>query len=313
MDPNQEIEDFEVIADEETDDSISVDDFIRELEAKEKDLHITAETTIIEIAEGFEDGELPEFLHQEFKAEQPKTKMIEPIGVDSTDTHKAKSTAKFEREISQLKNRIKELEAQRDEMLKDSNRRAKDYENFKTRTERERGDTFSNQVGNLATKMLPALDNLNRALDFALELPEEKGGEFRQFFDGIVLVNQQVNDIFAGMGIQPIAAVGKIFDPNLHEAVATEETDEFPPSTICAELRRGYRIGERVIRHSMVKVAKSTQEDDNDPVPEPEPENKAYDLETLEALAELDGDTDFDQPAVEVETNSSASEGTDAD
>jgi molecular chaperone GrpE len=121
--------------------------------------------------------------------------------------------------------------------------------------ERERRETFQSQLGNLATQMLPALDNLNRAVDFAMDMPDEQRVEIRQFFDGIALVNQQVNEVLAGMGVQPIPTVGEEFDPNLHEAVATEETEEFEPNSISAELLRGYRIGDRVIRHSMVRVA----------------------------------------------------------
>ena len=81
-----------------------------------------------------------------------------------------------------------------------------------------------------------------------------KRDEFKQFFDGIALVNQQINEVLSGMGVQPITTVGETFDPNFHEAVATEENTDLPPNTISAELLRGYRIGNMVIRHSMVKV-----------------------------------------------------------
>jgi hypothetical protein len=84
--------------------------------------------------------------------------------------------------------------------------------------------------------------------------PEEKRSDIQPFIDGVVLVSQQVNDVLAEMGVQPIATVGETFDPHYHEAVATEESDEMDPNTISAELLRGYRIGERVIRHSMVRV-----------------------------------------------------------
>jgi hypothetical protein len=70
-----------------------------------------------------------------------------------------------------------------------------------------------------------------------------------------------VNDVLAEMGVQPITSVGETFDPHYHEAVATEESDEHGPNTISAELLRGYRIGERVIRHSMVKVTKPKMSD----------------------------------------------------
>jgi molecular chaperone GrpE len=125
--------------------------------------------------------------------------------------------------------------------------------------ERERGETFQSQLGNLATKMLPALDNLNRAVDFALTLPDDHTAEFRQFIDGIVLVNQQMEEVFAAMGVRPISAVGEPFDPHFHEAVATDVAGEYPPNTVTGELLRGYRVGERVIRAAMVKVSTSTR------------------------------------------------------
>jgi molecular chaperone GrpE len=103
------------------------------------------------------------------------------------------------------------------------------------------------------------LDNLNRAIDFAAESKEEKTTEFQHFFDGIVLVNQQLNEIFAGMGVVPITSIGERFDPHFHEAVATDDSSDFPQNTVTAELLRGYRLGNRVIRHSMVKVAAASR------------------------------------------------------
>ncbi len=256
MDPNQEIENIDEIADDaEADGSESVDDFIKQLEEREKDLHITANTTIIEIAEGFEDGELPDFMQGEFPAEAAKPASTAPTRAKSKPEKSA--NAALENEIAGLKEKLSQAETDRKEIFESAQRRTKDFENYKVRTERERRETFQNQLGNLATQMLPALDNLNRAVDFAMAMPDEQRVEIRQFFDGIALVNQQVNEVLAGMGVQEIATVGEEFDPNLHEAVATEETEEFEPNSISAELLRGYRIGDRVIRHSMVRVAKA--------------------------------------------------------
>jgi len=258
MNPDQEIESLENEAEEsETDDSMSVDDFIRELEAKEKDLHITAETTVIELAAGFDDGELPEFMKDEFPEKPVKT--VKP----ATQAKEKAAQNKLEAENKQLKEKLAKFEDERAEMIKDSQRRSRDFENFKSRTERERRESFQNQVGNLAVQMLPVLDNLDRAVDFALEHEHTRNDEFLPFFDGVVLVNQQVNDVLAGMGIVPITTIGEEFDPHFHEAAATEETDEFLPNTICGEMLKGYRIGERVIRHSVVRVAKP-RSDTND-------------------------------------------------
>jgi molecular chaperone GrpE len=256
MNPNQESEELdEIVDDTGTDASVSVDDFIKQLEEKEKDLHINANTTIIEIEESFDGEELPDFMKGEFEfapakagpAPEPAKAVVEKPPV----------VGKLEKEITDLKEQIVALEADRDEMKRSTLRRAKDFESYKSRTERERKESFRKQVGNLATQMLPALDNLNRAVDFAMAMPEKQRTEMQQFFDGIVLVNQQVNDVLAEMGVQPIATVGEIFDPHFHEAVATEESDEHEPETISAELLRGYRIGDHVIRHSMVRVVKA--------------------------------------------------------
>ena len=271
MDPKNKIENLDEIADETEHDEVSVDDFIKQLEAKEKDLHITADTTIIEIAEGFDDGELPEYLKKDLKLET-LSPLVAAAAAAKKPAEPKPATARLENEIADLKEKIALMKADRDELFEASLRRAKDFENFRTRTERERKDTFQTQVGNLATQMLPALDNLNRAIDFALAMPAEQRDEIQQFVDGIVLVNQQVNEVLAEMGILPIATVGQEFDPYFHEAVATEESLDVEPNTISAELLRGYRIGDRVIRHSMVRVVQAPPSDElaNHAVDDPE-------------------------------------------
>lgn len=254
MNPEQEIESLES-ADErsEAEDSVSVDDFIRELEAKEKDLHIDAQTTVIEIEDELEPNELPDFLKEEFPQEPAR----EPVAAAPAPAKEKAAQSRFEAENRSLKEKLVRVEDERDELLRNAQRRSKDLATYKTRVERERRETFQNQVTNIATQMLPALDNLNRAVDFAVSLPRQESSEFQQFFDGVVLVSQQVNEVLAGMGIEQIATIGETFDPHLHEAAATEETEEFEPNTVCGELLKGYRIGDRVVRHSVVRVAKA--------------------------------------------------------
>jgi molecular chaperone GrpE len=266
MDPNNENENSEIVfelADEETiDESASVDDFIRELEAKEKDLHITAETTFIELAADFDEGGVPDSMLQNLTEEGTKT--VKPaVSEPASQADGPSALRKLEGEVASLKNKIAGLEEERTELYKNSQRRLKDFEAFKARTERERKESYQRQLSNLATQMLPALDNLDRALLCASDLSAEKHGAFAQFFDGIVLVNQQVNEVLVGMGIEPIATVGGPFDPNLHEAVAVDEESQLPPNTVTAELLRGFRIGESVIRHSTVKVSKAELKEDS--------------------------------------------------
>ena len=252
MDPNHELENFKELTDEiDAGETASVDDFIKELEAKEKDLHITAETSIIEISQSFDDADdMPEFMREAMAANVARTvppAVPEPVA--------ASSESQLEETVERLREQIEKMEADRDEQFKNSQRRARDFETFKTRTERERQETFQTQLGNLATQMLPAFDNLNRALDFASPTADTMNPEFKQFFEGIVLVGQHMEEVFERMGVTHIPSVGEIFDPHLHEAVATEINDDLPPNTISEELLRGYRLGEKIIRHSMVKVS----------------------------------------------------------
>ncbi len=228
----------------------SVDDFIKELEAKEKDLHITADLTIEVEESEFDPSNIPDFVQQELGAS-----LSPPVSAPNVQTVGAKTRIyELEQEVESLKARLTNLREERNETQEKSDRRLKDFENYKYRMDRERRGSFIDQITNLASQMLPVLDNLDRALASVEGLKTKKGDDFQQFYDGIGLVNQQVNEIFSGMGVQPIATVGETFDPNFHEAVAIEEGGEMPPNTITGEMLRGYRIGNRVIRHSMVKV-----------------------------------------------------------
>jgi molecular chaperone GrpE len=233
----------------EFDDSATIDDFIKELEAKEKDLHISSEM-VIEIDEPDYDENVPEFVNSELTVN------------DGAKNGGAKSRAAIDglkNEVSELQAQISKTETERADLMNLMKRRQLDFENYKKRVERERGDTFLGQLSNLAGQMLPVLDNMNRAIESASGFSDGKVKEFEHFFDGIVLVNQQLNEVLAEMGVQPIASVGEHFDPHFHDAVATEETDEVPPHTVTAELLRGYRIDDKVVRAAMVKVSSSTK------------------------------------------------------
>lgn len=231
----------------------SVDDFIKELEAKEKDLHITSDMTI-EIGEpDFDASGVSDFVERDIE----RSVKLNPMAAAPNGRPQPGMKTRLyelENENVTLNDRVKNLRAERNEIQEKSDRRLKDFENYKYRMDRERRGAFIDQIANLASQMLPVLDNLDRALDSVQKLEREKSEEFQQFYDGIALVNNQVCEVFAEMGVQSIATVGETFDPNFHEAVAVEETIEKPANLILEEMLRGYRIGNRVIRHSMVKV-----------------------------------------------------------
>lgn len=257
MNPNQNSVNNNDVSDEpENKNTLSIDEFFRHLEAREKDLDISSEL-IIEIDGGVDEEDVPEFLKQEIlptARENPVT-----TAAANNFSSNAEEISGLENQISILQNQISKLKGERVEIHELMRRRQTDFDGYKKRTERERGETFRSQLGNLATQMLPVLDNLNRALDSAANFSGGKPRDFQQFFEGIMLVGQQLNEVLDEMGVQPIAAIGKAFDPHFHEAVATETTDAVPPHTITEELLRGYRIDDKVIRPSMVKVSKSRE------------------------------------------------------
>lgn len=145
-----------------------------------------------------------------------------------------------------------ELQAARDEAqatFARYQRLAADFENYKRRTRQELGDRTQYANEELLRKLLPILDNLRRALD---HVPE---GTDRNWLDGLKLVVRQFEDALQAQGISTIPSVGEKFDPSKHEAIASEETDEHEEGTIVEEMQPGYRLHERVLRPTLVKVA----------------------------------------------------------
>jgi len=139
-------------------------------------------------------------------------------------------------------------------------RRQADFENYRKRTERDRGDTHNRIVADVARKLLPVVDNLARALEAEQSVETQESNEFRHFLHGVELISKQLNDVLESLGVQPIVAVGEPFDPHIHEAVVTEPSDKYEPDTVTEEIARGYRMGDRLLRPSMVKVAARSDE-----------------------------------------------------
>jgi len=150
---------------------------------------------------------------------------------------------------------LKRLQTALDEAKEGLARRQADFENYRKRIERERGEAHNRVVGDIARKLLPVVDNLARALDAEKTVESHESREFRHFLHGVELINKQLNDVLESLGIQPIVSVGERFDPHIHEAVVTEPSDQYEPDTVTEELARGYRIGDRLLRPAMVKVA----------------------------------------------------------
>ena len=118
------------------------------------------------------------------------------------------------------------------------------------REEIEQSGKFA--IQDFVIRLLPVLDNFERAIKSAEELKD-----YEALHGGVLLILRQLGDVLEREGVKQIEAEGKEFDPNLHEAVMREETDEYPDNTIVEEFQKGYTLGDKVIRPSMVKVAVS--------------------------------------------------------
>ena len=125
-----------------------------------------------------------------------------------------------------------------------------DFENYRKRTAREKDDAIKYANSSLLERLLPIVDN------FELGLAAAKGeGENSPVYSGMSLVSKQLSDFLSDNGLQPIDAVGKRFDPNLHEAIAHEPSDSVPEETVIRQTRRGYKFKDRLLRPSSVVVS----------------------------------------------------------
>ncbi len=151
----------------------------------------------------------------------------------------------------------KEIEAvlkEKEELFSRYLRLQADFENYKRRTRQDMVQLTQTASEELVRKLLPVLDNLERALGAALQEDPSSG-----LAQGVEKVVKQWQDILAKEGVEPIPARGEPFDPTRHEAVMQEPVDGFPDNTVIEELQKGYMFNARVIRPSLVKVAKNQE------------------------------------------------------
>jgi len=159
-------------------------------------------------------------------------------------------------ELRRVEGELRKLRAERDDLSEKLVRRQADFDNFRKRTERERQETYQRALGEVVSRLLPVLDNFQRALDAQRTLEAGESEEFRHLLHGVELINKQFGSVLESLGVEAVPTVGHSFDPHVHEAVAAEESAEHAPDTVMEELQRGYRLGEKLLRPAMVKVAK---------------------------------------------------------
>lgn len=141
---------------------------------------------------------------------------------------------------------LAEAQAKADEYLTLAQRVQADFDNFRRRNATVRADAYADGQREVAASMLGVLDNLERALSSAAEDSPLRSG--------IELTLRQMWSVYEKLGVTPIERTGERFDPNLENAVMQGTPEEGEPGTVCQVLQKGYRMGDRVLRHAMVKV-----------------------------------------------------------
>jgi len=174
----------------------------------------------------------------------PETAAAEPVAVVPLTPE----------QIEELKTSAAKADENWDRLL----RTTADFENFKKRAARERIETAQAAAAALIQKLLPVLDHFEMAQSAAQTAQAPQGG-IESLQAGVAMIQQQLKTVLAETGLEEIDAAGKPFDPALHEAVSQQESSEIPEGSVLQQLRKGYKLRERLLRPATVIVAKKTR------------------------------------------------------
>ena len=154
-------------------------------------------------------------------------------------------------EVATLRQELDEAKAKAAEHLDGWQRAVADLANYKKRVERERTEAHQATTGAVITRLLPAVDDFDRAMKDAPSGESEK-----QWVEGIGLIQRKLHNIVEGAGVERIEAEGAMFDPYWHEAITHDESENHGEGEVIEVIQQGYRLGERVLRPALVRVAK---------------------------------------------------------
>ena len=187
-----------------------------------------------------------ERMAEEEKLEQEKAEKAPEAPAEENQADAAEQPAAAEADKAAAE--LEEAKGKAAEYLAMAQRVQADFENFRRRNESVRADAYADGRKDVAAVMLPVLDNLERALDAAKDSPDEA------LRSGVEMVLKQMTDAYQKLDVKPIDRLGEKFDPNLENAILQGTPEDGEPGTVCQVLQKGYLIGEKVLRHAMVKV-----------------------------------------------------------
>lgn len=154
-----------------------------------------------------------------------------------------------------LTQELEAAKAQAAEYLEGWQRSRAEFANYKRRVEKEQSEAYQNATGRVIGRFVDVLDDFNRAVQ---DMPSDTtdATALAQWAAGVSLIQRKLQNILEAEGVERIPAEGRLFDPALHEAVTHEDSDQHEPGQIISVLRQGYRIGDKIIRPALVRVAK---------------------------------------------------------
>ena len=155
-------------------------------------------------------------------------------------------------EAAKLQLELEQLKGERDQLLDRLARLQAEFENARKRAEREKQEYRDFAVGSVVEQFLPVLDNFELAL--------KSTGTIEQLRSGVELIMKQMQEILRQMQVHPIAAVGEVFDPRHHEALGSVEREDLPDQHVAEEVRRGYKLRDRLLRPALVRVASNSKQ-----------------------------------------------------
>ena len=179
---------------------------------------------------------------------------IEGEPVEDSPEEKAAEIEEADPQAAQISALTEERDDLQDQLL----RARAEFENYRKRMAREAERVRKTASESLLRDLLPVADNLERALSHAEETAEG-------FSEGVQMVLKQFSNILAGHGVEPIPALGEVFDPNVHEALSRQPSDEHAENTIVEEFQRGYRLNSYILRASQVVVSSGPASEDTTP------------------------------------------------
>ena len=175
----------------------------------------------------------------------------EPRGEAPEETEVEEPVMVPREEVEILHKELDEMRSKADEYLDGWQRARAEFANYKKRVERDQAQTYQLAAGNIVRRYLDVLDDLERALK---NRPEK--GDGAVWAEGVELIYRKLLSMLEGEGVKPMEIGNDFFDPNLHEAVVSEENSDYESGQIIEVIRQGYKLGDRIIRPAMVRVAR---------------------------------------------------------